>query len=291
MPLSSESVRLPRSPGFVSLVGAGPGSPDLLTLRGLRTLQQAEVILYDSLLEPSFAELFPKDAQAIPVGKRCGGLGTPQDHIHHLLLKHARRGRRVVRLKGGDPLLFGRGGEEAQRLEAAGIPFELVPGVSALQGAASASGIPLTHRGASREVRILEGHHLLESDTDWPELARTRATLAIFMGTRTLRQVAQRLLLHGASPDLPVALVEKATCEGQTTTISSLRLAAAGHLCPRTEGPGLVYMGAAIGQRVHPTLPERPLLSEAILHDPGPPLPQPAAQAGPPGGGRRRRAG
>ncbi len=291
MTLTTESEAPAGPQGFVSLVGAGPGSPDLLTLRGLRALQQAEVILFDALLEPAFVDLFPKTAETIPVGKRCGGRGTTQDHIHHLLLKHARKGQRVVRLKGGDPLLFGRGGEEAQVLEAAGIPFELIPGVSSLQGAAAAAGIPLTHRGVSREVRILEGHHLLEPDTDWSELAKTRATLAFFMGTRSLREVARRLLLHGASPGLPVALVERATCEGQTTTISSLRLAAEGHLCPRTEGPGLVYMGAAICQRIHPVLPEIHPIFEAIPNDPGSPLPQPAWKARPPGGGRHRRVG
>ncbi len=274
--------------GFVSLIGAGPGSPDLLTLRGLRALEQAQVVLFDALLEPSFAELFPKDAEAIPVGKRCGGLGTSQERIFELLLEHANAGKRVARLKGGDPLLFGRGGEEAQILEAAGIAFELIPGVSALQGAASASGIPLTHRGVSREVRILEGHHLLESDTDWHELASSRATLAIFMGTRTLRYIAKRMLDHGAPPDLPVAVIENATCADQATTISVLRLAAEGHLCSRTDGPGLVYIGAAIGERVHPTLPQ---FLDVNPNDALASLPQFAKQARAAGGGRNRRAG
>jgi len=275
-------------PGFVSLVGAGPGSPDLITLRGLRALQEAGVILYDALLEPDFAEYFPAKALALPTGKRCGGVGITQERIHELMLGYALAGRRVVRLKGGDPFIFGRGGEEARALADAGIPFEVIPGVSALQGAAAASGIPLTHRGVAREIRVLEGHHLLESDTDWDELARTEATLALFMGTRSLQAIAQRLLDHGAPPDLPVALVERASCPGQSTTLSTLRLAAEGHLHSLTEGPGLVYLGAAIRHRAL-SLPPDHFHVEA--HDPAAALSRPEGEAGAPGGRRERRAG
>lgn len=276
------------NPGLVSLIGAGPGSPDLLTVRGLRALQKAEVVLYDALLEASFHALFPKSALALPVGKRCGGLGTTQAEIHELLLEHAWAGRRVARLKGGDPLTFGRGGEEAAFLETAGIPFELIPGVSALQGAASAAGIPITHRGLSREVRILEGHHLLEAGTDWAELARSKATLAIYMGTRSLKAIARRLLEHGAPASLPIALVECASWPGQRTTLSNLRLAAEGHLCPLTDGPGLVLLGAAIAARVHP-LPSSSFVTPS--HDPASTLPRPPVEAGAAGRGRERRAG
>jgi uroporphyrin-III C-methyltransferase len=272
-------------PGRVSLIGAGPGNPDLLTLRGLRALKEAEVILYDALLEDGFQSLFPRGALAIPAGKRCGGLGATQAEIHELLLEHAWSGRRVARLKGGDPLLFGRGGEEAQFLETAGIPFEIIPGVSALQGAAAAAGIPVTHRGVSREVRILEGHHLLEAGTDWPELARSKATLAIFMGTRTLKAVARKLLEHGAKESLPIALVERASWPGQRATISSLRLAAEGHLCPLTEGPGLVFIGDSIASRVHPLHAESPTHASASA------LSRPESETRAAGGGRGRRAG
>lgn len=287
MPLLDESASL-LEPALVSLIGAGPGHPDLLTLRGLRALEQADAVLYDALLDPGFLKLFKPGALAIPAGKRCGGLGTTQAEIHELLLEHAWAGRRVARLKGGDPLLFGRGGEEARFLEAAGIPFELIPGVSSLQGAAAAAGIPLTHRGVSREIRVLEGHHLLQAGTDWPELARSKATLAIFMGTRTLKAVARHLLDHGADPALPVALVECASWPGQRTTVSSLRLAAEGHLCPLTEGPGIVFIGAAIAARVHPI---QPLSSVIQHHDLASALPQPHQEARAPGGGRQRRAG
>ena len=275
-------------PGLVSLIGAGPGHPDLLTLRGLRALQQADVVLYDALLETSFQDLFPRNALAIPAGKRCGGLGTTQAEIHELMLEHAWSGRRVARLKGGDPLVFGRGGEEAAFLEAAGIPFELIPGVSALQGAASAAGIPITHRGVSREIRVLEGHHLLELGTDWAELARSKATLALYMGTRTLKAVARRLLEHGADERLPIALVERATWPGQRATISSLRLAAEGHLCPLTDGPGLVFIGAAIAARVHPIQPH---FQVSETHVPLAALPRSQDEAGAAGRGRQRRAG
>jgi uroporphyrin-III C-methyltransferase len=272
-------------PGLVSLIGAGPGHPDLLTLRGLRALQRADVVLYDALLEPGFQALFKPGSTALPAGKRCGGLGTTQAEIHELLLEHAWSGRRVARLKGGDPLLFGRGGEEAQFLEAAGIPFEIIPGVSALQGAAAAAGIPLTHRGVSREVRVLEGHHLLEAGTDWPELARSKATLAIFMGTRTLKAVARKLLDHGAAPGLPVALVERASWPGQRATLSSLRLAADGHLCPLTEGPGLVFIGDTIASRVHP------LHAESPTHAPLAAFSRSEIETRAAGGRRERRAG
>ena len=272
---------------FVSLVGAGPGTPDLLTLRGLQALQRADVILYDALLEPDFAALFREDAIALPVGKRCGG-GTPQEHIHELLLTHAKPGLHVVRLKGGDPLLYGRGGEEAQLLEAFGIPFEIIPGVSALQGVASASGIPLTHRGVSRELRVLEGHHLLDDAVDWEELAHFKGTLALFMATRSVQGIARKLLAHGAKLSHPVALVERAFCEGQVTTISTLALAAEGHLCCRTEGPGLVLMGAVIHERTRPLLPH---VSLTHIHDPAPALHRSEGSPRAAGGRGERRAG
>jgi siroheme synthase len=164
----------------------------------------------------------------------------------------ASAGLRVVRLKGGDPLLFGHGAEEARALEASGIPFEFIPGVGALQGAACASGIPLTHRGAAAEVRILEGHHLLERCRDWDGLARGGATLALFMATRTLPAIARRLLEHGAAPGLPAALVERACCRDQAVSLSDLASAAGGLLRPRTGGPGLVLLGPALQARVHP---------------------------------------
>ncbi len=280
-----QSIPSKTSNGFVSLVGAGPGAPDLLTVRALRALQAAEVILPDALLEPGFEALYPAGAIVIPVGKRCGKASTPQEVIHELLIRHALTGKRVVRLKGGDPLLYGRGGEEAQALSEAGIPFEFIPGVSAIFGAAAATGIPLTHRGVARELRVLEGHHLLQDPaTDWEGLARGTATLALYMGTRVLAGVARQLLSHGADPNLPVALVERAQCEGETLTLSSLRLAAGGHVCSRTEGPGLVLMGEVIRARAIHSSSENP-------HGPVAALSRPFESARPVGGRRDRRAG
>jgi uroporphyrin-III C-methyltransferase len=272
VPESSLPQPPPAPVGFVSLVGAGPGSPDLLTLRGLRALERADVILADALLEPGFAALYPAEARVFTVGRRCGAPGVGQALIHDLLLGFARAGCRVVRLKGGDPLLFGRGSEEARVLEDAGIPFELIPGVSALQGAAAASGIPLTHRGVAREVRILEGHGLLDGPADWDGLARGGATLVLFMGTRTLAAVARRLLEHGAAPDTPLALVERAFCAGQTTTIATLAQAALGRVVPRTDGPGLVTIGAVVDARVHP-IHTPPAALEEPAHAAPAPLP------------------
>lgn len=273
--------------GFVSLVGAGPGHPDLITLRGLRALQRADVILEDALLDPRFQDLFPATAIRTPVGKRCGQAPVPQERIHALLREHALQGRRVVRLKGGDPLLFGRGGEEARFLEREGIPFEIIPGVSALQGAAAASGIPLTLREVSRELRVLEGQHLLDPGTDWGSLARGDATLAIFMGSRRLAEIAAQLLRSGADPERPVALVEAASCAGQQTTISTLRLVADGHLRPCTGGPGIVYIGAVVRHRSHPIQPQDP---HTHVHEPAAPVPRSAGKTRAAGGRRERRA-
>ena len=246
----------PPVPGLVSLVGAGPGHPDLLTVRGLRRLQAATVILPDALLDESFEDLYPAGARVIPVGKRGGRPSTAQEHIQALMVEHARRGERVVRLKNGDPLLFGRGFEEAQALAEAGIPFEVVPGVSALQAGAAAAEISLTHRGLADEVRALEGRHLLERPRDWESLARNGATLALFMATAQLQPIARRLLEAGAPPDLPLVLVEQASRPGQTVTRSVLAFAAGGHLQPLTEGPGIVYLGPAAALRMQPH--ERP---------------------------------
>ncbi len=273
----------PSHPGFVSLVGAGPGHPDLITVRGLRALAAAEVILPDALLDPSFAELFPQAAQIIPVGKRCGKASARQSDIHRLLIEHARAGRRVVRLKGGDPLIFARGSEEALALEAAGIPFEVIPGVSALQAAAAGVGFPLTHRGVSRRITVLEGHHLPDSEAAWRDLAAVGGTLAVYMGTRTLRDLAQRLLDHGAAPELPVVLVEQAQCPGQISTFSTLAHAAAGALRPRTDGPGIIVIGETLHHRFHP--------SQEFPHESAPPVSGSPRETRARGGRRERRAG
>jgi uroporphyrin-III C-methyltransferase len=272
----------PGPAGLTSLIGAGPGCPDLITLRGLRALQGADVILYDALLDAAFQDLFPSRARALAVGKRCGKAGPGQADIHRLMIDHARAGLRVARLKGGDPLIFGRGGEEALALEAAGIPFEVIPGVSALQAGAAGTGFPLTHREVSRRITILEGHHLPETPAAWRDLVAGGGTLAVYMGTRTLQALAEILLAHGAAPGLPVALVEQAQCPGQTSTFSTLALAASGALRPATTGPGILFIGEALHHRFHP--------SPEISHEPVAPLSGPAREARARGGRRERRA-
>ena len=236
--------------GFVSLVGAGPGHPDFLTLRGLRRIEEADVILPDALLDARFNELYPARALVIPTGKRCGRPSAAQEDIHQLMILHARRGARVVRLKNGDPLVFGRGYEEGQALAEAGVPFDIVPGVSTLQAGAAVAGVSLTHRGLTDEVRILQGHHLLERARDWSDLAVPGPTLALFMATRSLPGIAQRLLAAGAPPELPVVLVEDVSGPLETVTRSVLAHAAAGRLQSRTDGPGIVYLGPAAGLRI-----------------------------------------
>jgi uroporphyrin-III C-methyltransferase len=269
--------------GRVTLLGAGPGAPDLITLRGLKALREAEVILYDALLDEAYQSLFPANAEAIAAGKRCGAHTLLQNETTALLIAKAKEGKRVVRLKGGDPFLFGRGGEEAQALRDEGIPVDVIPGVSALQGAASAAGLPLTHRGLSREIRVLEGHGLLEESRNWFELAEaaSRSTLAVFMGTRRIAELADRLLVFGADPHLPIALVEAAHCTGQTVTRATLQAAANGQLKPATDGPGLLYLGPTAALD---------LLSPQDTHAPSA-LPRSEGQGRAPSGRRIRRAG
>jgi len=240
-------------PGFVSLVGAGPGRPDLITVRGLRALEAAQVVLYDPVLEAGFRDLFPLHAQAAPVSRRNGGDAVA---AQRLMIEHAAQGRRVVYLMEGDPLVFGPGGEVAEALEAAGIPFEIIPGISALQTGAAAAGIPLLYPGLSRRLTILEEGHLSGEDGPWCALAAEGGTLAVRLGARRLGAFASTLLWHGAPPLTPVALVEDALGPEQVTTLSTLGVAAGGALRSTTAGTGLLLVGAALGHRTHPELPE-----------------------------------
>lgn len=195
--------------GHVALVGAGPGDAGLLTLRALRLLGEADVILHDSLVSADVLQLARRDAERISVGKRAGDHATPQDAIHALLVEHATAGKRVVRLKGGDPFVFGRGGEELEALRAAGIDYEVVPGITAAAACAAYAGIPLTHRDHAQSVRLVTAHAKDSLDTlDWPALAQERQTLAFYMGVSRLDQLQAQLLAHGRAPDTPFALVE-----------------------------------------------------------------------------------
>lgn len=209
--------------GLVSLVGAGPGDPDLLTLRALRTLQRAEVVLYDNLVSPGVLDLARRDAERIYVGKRRDFPSTRQESINELLVEHARAGRRVVRLKGGDPFIFGRGGEEIETLVELDIGFEVVPGITAALGCAAYAGIPLTHRDLAQSVRFVTGH-LSDDRTnlEWPELAKPDQTLVIYMGLASIVRLCAELLAHGVDPRLPLAIVSRGTLADQAVIRTTL---------------------------------------------------------------------
>lgn len=212
--------------GVVTLVGAGPGDAGLLTLQGLRALQRADVILHDRLVSAEVLALARRDADLVDVGKTGGGASTPQQRIHELLLEHARAGKRVARLKGGDPCVFGRGSEELEVLRAAGIRTEVVPGITtalALIGA----GIPLTHRGLAAGVRLVTAQRAADgSDPEWASWARTRDTLVVYMGTSAIATLQSELLRHGRAPDTPIALVEHVSLPSQRVVRGQLGAAA-----------------------------------------------------------------
>jgi len=216
--------------GVVHLVGAGPGDPGLLTIKGQDVLRLADVVVYDRLVNPALLDEAPPDALRVFVGKLPGGDGPRQEDITALLIAEARRGRRVVRLKGGDPFVFGRGGEEAEALAAAGIPFEIVPGVSSAIAVPAYAGIPLTHRGVASSFAVVTGHDDPAKDrspVDWARLADAADTLVVLMGAEGLARIASALIAHGRAPSTPVALIRWGTTEAQDTRVGTLEDAAA----------------------------------------------------------------
>lgn len=230
-------------PAFVSLVGAGPGDPDLLTVKAVRALQQAEVILFDALVGAGIQALFPAEAECVYVGKRCGKHSQGQTEINALIIGHALRGKRVVRLKGGDPFIFGRGGEELIEIKKHGIGYEIIPGITAAVGAACYAELPLTHRGVSDEVRIVTGHKFR---TEIASLAHCAGTVVLYMGVAQAGEHASQLLAAGARPERPLALVENACLPGQTLSFSTLGEAAVHGLSAKTTGPGLLIIGEVV---------------------------------------------
>lgn len=214
----------PAQTGEVYLVGAGPGDPDLLTFRALRLMQQADVIVYDRLVSDPIMDLCRRDADRIYVGKARSDHAVPQEGINELLVSLARQGKRVCRLKGGDPFIFGRGGEEIEELFEAGIPFQVVPGITAASGCASYAGIPLTHRDHAQSVRFVTGH-LKEGATElpWKDLIQERQTLVLYMALVGLEAICEKLIANGARPDMPVALISQGTRPDQEVVVGSLR--------------------------------------------------------------------
>jgi uroporphyrin-III C-methyltransferase len=213
------------SPGKVYLIGAGPGDPGLLTVRGLDLLRKAQVIVYDQLVNPAILEQCSVQAERIYAGKQAGLHCIPQQSINSVLIEYARRGYEVVRLKGGDPFVFGRGGEEAQALFEAGVPFEIVPGVSAAVAVPAYAGIPLTHRHFASSFAVVTGHEARKphDSVDWSKLATAVDTLVILMGLGNLSVIVAKLLAHGRPPETPVAVIHHGTTTSQEAVFGTLR--------------------------------------------------------------------
>jgi len=268
------------APAQVTLVGAGPGDPELLTVKAARVLREARVVLYDHLVGREVLDLVPKGAHCVYVGKQSGCHTLSQTAIIELMIRLARNGRAVVRLKGGDPFIFGRGGEEVLALARAGVPFEVIPGVSAAQGAAASAAIPLTHRDHARTLVLATGHlraprarpggpapregsscpaepDQLESgegdactlDLDWELLARPRQTTVIYMGVSTLPLICEQLIRHGLPPGTPAAVVERATRPDERTVDGTLETLPALARVHEVKSPALIVIGAVAALR------------------------------------------
>ncbi len=234
--------------GMVALVGAGPGDPELLTLKALRLIKEAEVVVFDRLVSQEILDLVPAGTTRIYAGKQVAHHHLAQDEINELLVNLGKSGRRVVRLKGGDPFVFGRGSEEAEVLAKEGIPFEVVPGISSASGCATYAGIPLTHRGLSQGVRLLPGHFRegRTLDYDWARLADPDCTLVIYMGLTNLGHIADELMAAGLPSDMPAAAVENGSTPRQRRvlgTIASLPRLAVEH---RLKAPTLIIIGKVV---------------------------------------------
>lgn len=232
--------------GEIILVGAGPGDAGLLTLRGLQVIQQADVVFYDHLVSDAVLELVRRDAEKICVGKRAGSHAVAQHDTNRMLVDAAREGKTVVRLKGGDPFIFGRGGEELQAAAVAGIPFQVVPGVTAASGATAYAGIPLTHRDFAQSVTFVTGHYKADSALfDWSQLAQSRQTLAIYMGTMKAAEISEQLITHGRDKTTPVAVISRGTRVDQhvaTGTLEQLE-----ELAKAAPMPALLVVGEVVG--------------------------------------------
>ncbi|MGB2129825.1 MAG: siroheme synthase CysG [Marinobacterium sp.] len=233
--------------GEVYLVGAGPGDPELLTFKALRLMQQADVVLYDRLVSPEVLDLCRRDADLVFVGKQRDNHAVPQEDINRLLVEHASQGKRVVRLKGGDPFIFGRGGEEIAELKKAGIPFQVVPGITAASACSTYAGIPLTHRDYAQSVRFITGQlKNRTTELNYAELAHPNQTIVFYMGLHTLRQNCQGLIAHGKPADTPAAIVSRGTAVDQQVLVGTLETLPDLQDAAQLPAPALVIVGEVV---------------------------------------------
>ncbi|PLR94870.1 uroporphyrinogen-III C-methyltransferase [Bacillus sp. T33-2] len=234
--------------GKVYLVGAGPGDPDLITVKGLRCLQQADVILYDRLVNPELLEHARQGAQLVYCGKLPHYHTMKQETINHFLVKYAKKGLNVVRLKGGDPFVFGRGGEEAEECAKHDVPFEIVPGITAGIAASAYAGIPVTHRTLSKSFAFITGHQAgdVEAEHQWAHLAKAVDTICVYMGVSHLPGITKKLIQHDKSPDTPIALVHWGTLSDQKTVIGTLETIEARVRQANIANPSMIVIGEVV---------------------------------------------
>ena len=236
--------------GEVYLIGAGPGDPDLMTFKALRLLQRADVVLYDRLVAPAIVDMCRKDAERVYVGKARADHAVPQQDINKLLVKYAKEGKKVARLKGGDPFIFGRGGEEIEELAEEKIPFQVVPGITAASGCASYSGIPLTHRDYAQSVRFVTGHlkdHSL--NLPWAELVHPTQTVVFYMGLVGLPSICEQLIAHGRGGDTPIAVIQQGTTPQQKVVVATLATMVERLASEPVQAPTLIIVGEVVKLR------------------------------------------
>lgn len=231
-------------------MGGGPGDPDLLTVRAARLIAMADVLVYDNLVSPAVLAMARADAEKIYVGKKAGNHAMPQDEINRLLVQLAQSGRQIVRLKGGDPFIFGRGGEEIEELVGAGVAFEVVPGITSASGAAAYAGIPLTHRDHAQSCLFVTGHLQDHScNLDWPQLVRPGQTLVIYMGVSALPEISRQLIAHGMRPDMPAACIRRATLPDQQAVIDTISGLPDAIVKAGIKPPALLIVGGVVSLR------------------------------------------